>query len=116
MKTKEEGTRGTVICVALGLGAAALGGMLYLASASEGAGGGGHQETLAVLGTFLLAVGLPMFALAILVELFSVRTDIARAKADVSLLLRTLAPPSLPASRACAATENHPPVADANMP
>jgi ABC-type uncharacterized transport system permease subunit len=67
--------RGTTIALVIGLGASALGGMLT-AAASISTEGSPNQPVASGLGIFLLAVGLPMFFIAVLVELFSTGTSV----------------------------------------
>lgn len=88
MSNKEEDhTRGTVVSVAIGLAAAGLGGILFaMASLAPPE----DQSILSGLGMFLLVVGVPMFFIAVLVELFAIGTcvrSVAKShEATVSLL------------------------------
>jgi hypothetical protein len=96
-KQEEDHTRGSIIAVAIGLGASALGGMLIAAASSAPPD---NQPVLSGLGIFLLVVGAPMFFIAILVELFSIGTyvrSIAKSsEATLSLLKSQPCTPQAP--------------------
>jgi len=79
----EGKTRGTVLCVIIGLGLCAIGGMALGGSSSADPG---YRDVMAGLGWFALIIGIPMFGISVLVELFSIRTALARTERALSLL------------------------------
>jgi len=92
METK-EGMRATVVCVVLGLLAAALGAMFW--AASRIGEGSPNQDLASGLGLILLTVSLPIFAISLLVELFSIGTCVrqsVRSSVDILSLLRSQIP------------------------
>ena len=84
----QEQTRGTAYCVAIGLFAAIIGGMLLAAASSSPE----NRDLLSGLGYILVLVGSPMFFIAVLVELFSIGSSVRRLESALSLLLESRAP------------------------
>ena len=91
MDNKEEGMRGSVICVLVGIASAAMGGTFYMGSQG--------QQPLSGLGLMLLVLAAIFFPLGLLIEFFSIgaylRSITRSADAILSLLLANR-PPSPP--------------------